>query len=150
MSQQFGRNVTIYCWCVVAGDFAIVGVWYVCMCARASTVSNIWKYTSHMCTNYIRILSNTVDNPWMRLGSLESTKITIRTNNKNWCYMILARLLFSHYCLLLFNLKGGVWTKPNDDERKLAQRKCITYAEIFRKGLSHKTYNILRITSKAA
>lgn len=75
--------------------------------------------------------------------------------------MIFARLLFSHYCLLLFNLEGGVSMcvrmKSTDGEvrkatnvRHLVHRKRITYAEIFRKGLSHKTYNILQITSKAA
>lgn len=31
-----------------------------------------------------------------------------------------------------------------------AHRKRITYADIFRKGLSHNTYNILQITSKEA
>lgn len=93
--------------------------------------------------------------------SFESN-ITIRTNNKNWCYMIFCasvRLLFSHYCLLLFNFEGGsvcrVRMKWNISQNKnskdmLSHRKRITYAEIFRKGLSHKTYNILPITSKAA
>lgn len=75
--------------------------------------------------------------------------------------MILARLLFSHYCLLLFNFEGGVRVclyvrvqRIDGQNKKTSIQhvhpKRITYAEIFHKGLSHKTYNILQITSKAA
>lgn len=106
---KFCRNSTLYPWANnLAGTLLFIaaaaggggGGWlYMPVCrvlARAwgtthSTTKHVWKYSWHMCTNYLH----------RHAPSFESSKITIRANNKNWCYMIFGAFVVLSLLLII-------------------------------------------------